>query len=133
VFAAWHTLNGNGEMTGTTWVEESGCLGTPILITNTHSVGVVRDAVIAWNIRQGSSRDYSGDEAVQETDPLARHGRMGCHCRRRRHPPAPAQESKSPSPPTIAIKFSAPGGESGIGNGTTETQRHRDENDYSKN
>ncbi|HZG51665.1 MAG TPA: P1 family peptidase, partial [Pyrinomonadaceae bacterium] len=48
VFAAWHTLNGNGEMTGTTWVEESGGLGTPILITNTHSVGVARDAVIEW-------------------------------------------------------------------------------------
>ncbi|MGI8409067.1 MAG: P1 family peptidase, partial [Pyrinomonadaceae bacterium] len=39
VFAAWHTLNGNGEMTGTTWVEESGGLGSPIMITNTHSVG----------------------------------------------------------------------------------------------
>ncbi len=48
VFAAWFTLNGNGEMTGTTWVRESGRLDTPILITNTHSVGVVRDATIAW-------------------------------------------------------------------------------------
>ena len=48
VFAAWFSLNGNGEMTGTTWVEHSGILETPILITNTHSVGVVRDAVIAW-------------------------------------------------------------------------------------
>lgn len=46
VFAGWAALNGNGEMTGTTWVEESGQLGTPILITNTHSVGTVRDAVI---------------------------------------------------------------------------------------
>jgi len=53
LFAAWHTLNGNGEMTGTTWVEESGGLGTPVLITNTHSVGVVRDAVIEWNARRG--------------------------------------------------------------------------------
>ena len=53
VFAAWYALNGNGEMTGTAWVEESGCLGTPILITNTHSVGVVRDAVIEWG-RQAS-------------------------------------------------------------------------------
>jgi L-aminopeptidase/D-esterase-like protein len=61
VFAAWHTLNGNGEMTGTTWVEESGCLGTPILITNTHSVGVVRDAVIEWNVRHGGDEGYSGD------------------------------------------------------------------------
>src|SRR3954454_24879639 len=64
VFAAWHTLNGNGEMTGTTWVEESGCLGTPILITNTHSVGVGRDAVIAWHIKQGASGDYSGDSSL---------------------------------------------------------------------
>ena len=51
VFAAWFTLNGNGEMTGTTWVEESGRLDGPILITNTHSVGVVRDAVIGWMTR----------------------------------------------------------------------------------
>ena len=48
VFAGWFTLNGNGEMTGTTWVEESGRLEGPILITNTHSVGVVRDATIEW-------------------------------------------------------------------------------------
>src|SRR5215204_2694556 len=61
VFAAWHTLNGNGEMTGTTWLEESGALGTPILITNTHSVGVVRDAVIEWNARRGAGEGYSGD------------------------------------------------------------------------
>ena len=61
LFAAWHTLNGNGEMTGTTWVEESGALGTPVLITNTHSVGVVRDAVIEWNARRGTSAGYSGD------------------------------------------------------------------------
>ena len=47
-FAAWFSLNGNGEMTGTTWIEHSWLLEGPILITNTHSVGVVRDAVIAW-------------------------------------------------------------------------------------
>ena len=47
VFASWFTLNGNGEMTGTTWLKESGCLGSPVLITNTHSVGIVRDAAIA--------------------------------------------------------------------------------------
>jgi len=46
VFAGWYSLNGNGEMTGTTWVEESGYLGGPIMITNTHSVGIVRDAVV---------------------------------------------------------------------------------------
>jgi L-aminopeptidase/D-esterase-like protein len=53
VFAGWYSLNGNGEMTGTTWVEESGFLEGPILITNTHSVGVVRDAVIAWQAERG--------------------------------------------------------------------------------
>ena len=61
VFAAWHTLNGNGEMTGTTWVEESGGLGTPIMITNTHSVGIVRDAVIEWGTRKSAGGSYSGD------------------------------------------------------------------------
>ncbi|MGA6985244.1 MAG: P1 family peptidase [Terriglobales bacterium] len=53
VFGAWFTLNGNGEMTGTTWLEDSGFLGGPIMITNTHSVGVVRDAVIAWKVKRG--------------------------------------------------------------------------------
>ena len=53
VFAGWFTLNGNGEMTGTTWVEESGFLEGPVMITNTHSVGVVRDAVIAWRVKHG--------------------------------------------------------------------------------
>lgn len=48
VFAGWYSLNGNGEMTGTTWVEESGFLEGPIAITNTHSVGIVRDAVVSW-------------------------------------------------------------------------------------
>ena len=54
VFAAWFTLNGNGEMTGTTWVEDSGFLNGPVMITNTHSVGVVRDAVIAWKVKHGT-------------------------------------------------------------------------------
>jgi D-aminopeptidase len=52
-FAGWYSQNGNGEMTGTTWVEESGFLESPVLITNTHSVGVVRDAVIAWRVAHG--------------------------------------------------------------------------------
>jgi D-aminopeptidase len=59
VFAAWFTLNGNGEMTGTTWVEDSGFLDGPIMITNTHSVGIVRDAVIAWKVKHGS-QDMEG-------------------------------------------------------------------------
>ncbi|MGA3091725.1 MAG: P1 family peptidase [Terriglobales bacterium] len=53
VFGAWFTLNGNGEMTGTTWLEDSGFLDGPVMITNTHSVGVVRDAVIAWKVKRG--------------------------------------------------------------------------------
>ena len=61
LFAAWHTLNGNGEMTGTTWIEESGGLGSPVLITNTHSVGIVRDAVIEWGAKKYPGGGYSGD------------------------------------------------------------------------
>ncbi|CAN5211495.1 P1 family peptidase [soil metagenome] len=61
VFAAWFTLNGNGEMTGTTWVDESGCLGSPVMITNTHSVGIVRDAVIEWYTKKVKTPGYSGD------------------------------------------------------------------------
>jgi D-aminopeptidase len=53
VFAGWFTENGNGEMTGTTWVEESGFLYGPVMITNTHSVGVVRDSVISWQLQHG--------------------------------------------------------------------------------
>ena len=50
VFGSWFALNGNGEMTGTTWIQESGYLEGPIAITNTHSVGVVRDAIIRWEV-----------------------------------------------------------------------------------
>ncbi len=49
-FAGWFSLNGNGEMTGTTWIEESGFLDTPVMITNTHSVGAVRDGYIQWQV-----------------------------------------------------------------------------------
>jgi len=59
VFAGWFPLNGNGEMTGTTWVEESGFLEGPVMITNTHSVGVVRDSVIEWRVKRGAP-DESG-------------------------------------------------------------------------
>ncbi|MDN3657015.1 P1 family peptidase [Ferruginibacter paludis] len=52
VYANWYTLNGNGEMTGTTWVTESGFLETPVMITNTNSVGVVRDAVLKWFVNK---------------------------------------------------------------------------------
>jgi D-aminopeptidase len=59
VFAGWFSQNGNGEMTGTAWVEESGFLEGPVMITNTHSVGVVRDAVIKWRVDRGGP-DASG-------------------------------------------------------------------------
>src|SRR5215475_10390937 len=55
VYAGFFSLNGNGEMTGTAWMEESGFLEGPIVITNTHSVGVARDAVIAWRIKHGAA------------------------------------------------------------------------------
>src|SRR6266480_4099063 len=54
VYAGYFSLNGNGEMTGTAWVDESGFLEGPIVITNTHSVGIARDAVIAWRIKHGA-------------------------------------------------------------------------------
>ena len=70
VFAGWWSLNGNGEMTGTTWVEESGFLVGPVMITNTHSVGVVRDAVIQWTVAHrniGPDDDWWSLPVVAET------------------------------------------------------------------
>ena len=59
VYAGFFSLNGNGEMTGTAWVEESGFLEGPIVITNTHSAGVARDAVIQWRVKHGAA-DVTG-------------------------------------------------------------------------
>ena len=59
LFAGCHTLNGNGELTGLEWVRESGRLTTPIAITNTHSVGVVRDALVAHSVRGARGRRFS--------------------------------------------------------------------------
>jgi L-aminopeptidase/D-esterase-like protein len=67
VFAGWFSLNGNGEMTGTTWVKESGFMEGPIAITNTHSVGVVHDAVIAWQIRNDTLSQPWSLPVVAET------------------------------------------------------------------
>jgi len=64
VHAGWFSLNGNGEMTGTTWVEESGWLEGPVMITNTHSVGTVRDATIAWALEHGYFRELPGAPGV---------------------------------------------------------------------
>lgn len=59
VFAGWFTLNANGEMTGTTWVEESGILEGPVAITNTHSVGTVHQAVIEWSVKHVEGLTWS--------------------------------------------------------------------------
>jgi D-aminopeptidase len=74
LFASWFAFNGNGEMTGTTWVEESGFLESPILITNTFSVGIVRDTLIDWLSRNALSDPtlispdlYGGLPVVAET------------------------------------------------------------------
>jgi L-aminopeptidase/D-esterase-like protein len=70
VFAGWYSQNGNGEMTGTTWIEESGFLVGPVMITNTHSVGVVRDAVIQWTVQHkklGADDDWWSLPVVAET------------------------------------------------------------------
>jgi D-aminopeptidase len=66
VFGAWFTLNGNGEMTGTTWLEESGILEGPVAITNTHSVGVVRDAILQWQVTRPNMQPW-GLPVVAET------------------------------------------------------------------
>ena len=62
-FGGWFSLNGNGEMTGTAWLEESGFLDGPVLITNTHSVGVVRDTYIGWQVdhkRRPGTNSFGG-------------------------------------------------------------------------
>jgi L-aminopeptidase/D-esterase-like protein len=66
VFGAWFTLNGNGEMTGTTWLQEGGYLEGPIAITNTHSVGVVRDAILQWRVGKPGMQPW-GLPVVAET------------------------------------------------------------------
>jgi D-aminopeptidase len=67
VYAGWFSLNGNGEMTGTTWVEESGFLEGPVGVTNTHSVGTVRDSIIAWQVKQKALKQPWSLPVVAET------------------------------------------------------------------
>jgi D-aminopeptidase len=67
VMAGWFSLNGNGEMTGTTWIKEGGFLEGPVFITNTHSVGVVRDASIAWGLKRGAQPQPWSLPVVAET------------------------------------------------------------------
>ena len=67
VFAAWFPFNGNGEMTGAAWVEEGGFLEGPIGITNTHSVGIVRDTIIQWQVEKGATFQKWSCPLVAET------------------------------------------------------------------
>ncbi len=67
VFASWFSINGNGEMTGTIWIEEGGFLEGPIFITNTHSVGTVRDAAIKWAVERGMMQQPWALPVVAET------------------------------------------------------------------
>jgi len=67
VYAGWFSLNGNGEMTGTTWVEESGFLEGPVALTNTHSVGTVRDTIIGWQVKQKTQKQPWSLPVVAET------------------------------------------------------------------
>ena len=67
VYAGWFSLNGNGEMTGTTWVEESGFLEGPVALTNTHSVGTVRDSMIAWGLKHDALKQPWSLPVVAET------------------------------------------------------------------
>jgi len=67
VMAGWFAMNGNGEMTGTTWIRESGFLEGPVFITNTHSVGTVRDASIAWAVKHGATHQPWSLPVVAET------------------------------------------------------------------
>ena len=68
VFGAWFTLNGAGEMTGTTWLEERGLIDGPILITNTHSVGVARDAAVKWMVANGWNALWHAPIATETYD-----------------------------------------------------------------
>jgi D-aminopeptidase len=68
VFAGWFTLNASGEMTGTTWLEERGLVDGPISITNTHSVGVVRDAAVAWMVQKGWAADWHAPVVAETYD-----------------------------------------------------------------
>ncbi len=68
VFGGWFTLNASGEMTGTTWLEERGLIDGPIAITNTHSVGVVRDASVSWMVDHGWPADWHAPIVAETYD-----------------------------------------------------------------
>lgn len=68
VFGGWFTLNASGEMTGTTWLQERGLIEGPIGITNTHSVGVVRDAAVSWMVDKGWEADWHAPVVAETYD-----------------------------------------------------------------
>ncbi len=68
VFGGWFALNASGEMTGTSWLSERGLIDGPIMITNTHSVGVVRDATVAWMVEKGWSADWHAPVVAETYD-----------------------------------------------------------------
>jgi D-aminopeptidase len=68
VFAGGHSFNGNGEMTGLVWIAEQGLLASPIAITNTHAVGVIRDAVCAYAIRAGARQSFHLPVVAETSD-----------------------------------------------------------------
>lgn len=97
VFGAWFTLNGNGEMTGTTWLQESGILEGPIAITNTHSVGVVRDAILHWQVKRPGMQPW-GLPVVAETWDGALNDINGFHVRAEHVFPALEGATSGPVP-----------------------------------
>ena len=105
LFAAWFTLNGNGEMTGTTWIEESGVLGGPVMITNTHSVGIVHAATIEYAVNNG--RDFTWSlPVVAETWDGGLNDINGFHV------------SKADAHAALAAARSGPVAEGNVGGGT---------------
>ncbi len=68
VFAGFHSFNGNGEMTGTAWIAEQGLLAGPVCLTNTHAVGTVRDAIVAYAVRQGTQQPWHLPVAAETYD-----------------------------------------------------------------
>ena len=107
LFAASHTLNGNGEMTGLEWVRESGQLTTPVAITNTHSVGVVRDALVASDMaRRGGRSSFWSLPVAAETYDGALNDINGMHVRAEHVHAALESASTGPVP------------EGGVGGGT---------------
>ena len=107
VFAAWFPLNGNGELTGAAWIDESGLLEGPLTITNTHSVGVVRDAVVRWLV---------------ERDPTHRVGAAGRRGNLRR---LPQRHQRRPRSARTRLRR-ARGRQRRAGRGRERGRRHRD-------